>query len=155
GGQGFVYVVWRDFGPASEAGIRFSLSTNGGASYGPSGGTSIAPPGALNVQGAFVTVGPDHAVYVFWLDQSAGFSTPNIIKMRKSTNFGATFGPVVPIKTLHTTGINGDLALNGGFRSNAFAQAVVNPTTASQLYLVYNDCTSTPCSTSTDHGDVF
>src|SRR5215470_14865917 len=119
-GQHNVYVVWRDFGPAAEAGIRFTSSTNGGASYGLS--TLIAPPGAFNVQLAFVAVGPDHAVYVFWLDQSAGFRTPNILKVRKSTNFGATFGPPVTIKTLNTTGINGDLALNGGFRTNVFPQ---------------------------------
>jgi len=154
-GQGHVYVVWRDFGPPAQAGIRFSSSTDGGATYLPSGGTLIVAPGAFNVQGAFVAVGPDHAVYVFWLDQSAGISTPNIIKMRKSTNFGATFGPVVTIKTLHTTGVNGDLALNGGFRTNAFAQAVVNPANGSELFLVYNDCTSSPCTTATDHGDIF
>jgi hypothetical protein len=152
-GHGNVYVVWRDFGPGNA--IKFSSSTNGGATYGPSGGTVIAGAGSFNVQGAFVTVGPDHAVYVFWLDESAGFGTPNIIRMRKSTNFGGTFGPVVSIKTLHTTGINGDLALNGGFRSNAFAQAAVNPANASQLYLVYNDCSSSPCPTSADHGDIF
>src|SRR5262249_957065 len=122
-GQKNVYVVWRDFGPAAEAGIRFTRSTNVGASYGPST-TLIAPPGAFNVQGAFVAVGPDHAVYVFWLDQSAGLGTPNILKMRKSTDFGTTFGPPVTIKTLNTTGINGDLALNGGFRTNAFLQSV-------------------------------
>jgi hypothetical protein len=154
-GQGNVYVVWRDFGPAAQAGVRFTSSTNGGASYGPSGGTLIGPPGAFNVQGAYVTVGPDHAVYVFWLDQSAGFFTPNIIKMRKSTNFGGTFGPTVTVQTLKTNGVNGDLALNGGFRSNAFAQAVINPANANQIYLVYNDCSSTPCTSSADHGDIF
>ena len=115
----------------------------------------IAAPGAFNVQDAFAAVGPDHAVYVFWLDQSAGFGTPNIIKMRKSTNFGGTFGPPVTIQTLHTTGVNGGLALNGGFRSNAFAQMVVNPANANQLYLVYNDCNSTPCGSASDHGDIF
>src|SRR5215831_1492097 len=104
-GQHNVYVVWRDFGPAAEAGIRFTSSINGGASYGPST-TLIAPPGVFNVQLAFVAVGPDHAVYIFWLDQSAGFGTPNILKMRKSTDLGATFGPPVTIKTLKTTGVN-------------------------------------------------
>jgi hypothetical protein len=154
-GQGNVYVAWRDFGPAAQAGIRFSSSTNGGSSYGPSGGTLIAAPMGFNVQGAFPAVGPDHAVYVFWLDQSAGFSTPNIIKMRKSTNQGVTFGAAVTIKTLNTNGVNGDLALNGGFRTNAFVQAAVNPASASQIYAVYNDCSSTPCTSATDHGDVF
>src|SRR5262249_54865459 len=89
-GQGNVYVVWRDFGPGNA--VKFSSSTDGGAGYSPPGGTVIAGAGAFNVQGAYVTVGPDHAVYVFWLDQSAGLGTPNIIKMRKSTNFGGIFG---------------------------------------------------------------
>ena len=155
GGRGNVYEVWRDFGPAAQAGIRLSRSTDGGATYGPSGGTLIASPGAFNVQGAFVAVGPDHAVYVFWLDQSAGFSSPNIIKMRKSTDLGITFAPAVTVATLHTNGVNGDLLLNGGFRTNAFPQAAVNPTNASQLYLVYNDCSSTPCGSAIDHGDIF
>jgi hypothetical protein len=152
-GRGNVYLVWRDFGPGNA--IKFSRSTDGGATYGPSGGTVIAAEGAFNVQGAYVTVGPDHAVYVFWLDQSAGSGTPNIIKMRKSTDQGLTFGAAVTVQTLHTNFVNGGLSLNGGFRTNAFPQAVVRPTNASQLYVVYNDCTSTPCATSSDHGNIF
>src|SRR5262249_21248843 len=76
-GNGNVDLVKRDFGPGN--GIKFTRSLDGGATFGPSGGgVLIAGAGAFNVQGAFVFVGPDHAVYVFWLDQSAGSGTPNI-----------------------------------------------------------------------------
>jgi hypothetical protein len=58
-GNGNLYLVERDFG--SGNGIYFFRSTNQGATFGPNGGTLIASGN----QGAFVTVGPDHAVYVF------------------------------------------------------------------------------------------
>jgi hypothetical protein len=32
---------------------------------------------------------------------------------------------------------------------------VVDPANASELFVVYNDCTRAPCSTATDHGDIF
>ncbi len=152
-GQGNIYLTWRDFGPGN--GIKFTRSTDGGDTYTPSGGILLAGAGAFNVQGPYVTVGPDHAVYVFWLDQSAGFGTANIIRMRKSTDNGVSFASTVTVKALVTTGVNGDLSLNGGFRSNSFPQAIVNPADASQLYLVYNDCSGAPCSSAADHGNIF
>src|SRR5262249_54185423 len=110
-GQGNVYLISRNFG--GGAGIYLYRSTNHGDSFGPTGGTLIAGEGSFNVQGAFVTVGSDHSVYVFWLDQSAGSATSNIVKMRKSTDQGVTFGPEVALATLNTTGVNGDLGLTG------------------------------------------
>ncbi len=47
------------------------------------------------------------------------------------------------------TGINGDLALNGGFRTNSFPQAAVNPVSGN-VYVVYNDRTA-----GVDKADVF
>lgn len=132
-GQGNVYVLVRDFG--SGNGIFFSRSTDHGATFGPSGGVPIVSGANGNVQGAWVTVGPDHAVYAFWFDNTT--STEKIM-MRKSTDGGLTFGTPVTVTTLRTTGINGDLNLGGGFRSNAFAQALANPVTG-QLYVVYDD----------------
>jgi len=143
-GQGHVYLVLRDFtqaGPGSPRdGILFFRSTDGGSTWGPSGGLLIAGSGNFNVQGAFVTVGPDHAVYIFWLDQSAGAGTPNVIEMKKSTDLGVSFGSVVTVATLSSsnTGTNGDLGLQGGFRTNSFPQAAVNPVSGN-LYVVYND----------------
>src|SRR5216683_5864943 len=84
-GQGNVYLVERDFGPGN--GIYFFRSTNNSATFLPSGGTLIASGAANNVQGAYVTVGPDHAVYVFFFDQSS----PQRIRMRRSNDQGLTF----------------------------------------------------------------
>ncbi|MGH9317131.1 MAG: sialidase family protein, partial [Thermoanaerobaculia bacterium] len=146
-GQGNVYLVLRDFtqaGPGSPRdGILFFRSTDGGSTWGPSGGLLIAGSGNFNVQGAFVTVGPDHAVYVFWLDQSAGAGTPNVIEMRKSADLGVSFGGAVTVATLSSSNIrtNGDLGLQGGFRTNSFPQAAVNPVSGN-LYVVYNDVAS-------------
>jgi hypothetical protein len=132
-GQGNVYLVMRDF--AGGNGIFLFRSTDQGATFGPSGGVSIVTGGT--VQGAWVTVGPDHAVYAFWYETGA-------IKMRRSTDQGATFGPTVTVTTLRTNGVNGDLGLaatgtgNNGFRSNAFPQATVNPVNGS-IYVTFDD----------------
>jgi hypothetical protein len=62
--------------------------------------------------------------------------------MRKSTDFGVTFGAPVQVTALASTlGVNGDLNLTGNgqyFRSNAFPQAVVNPVTG-DLYAVFDN----------------
>jgi hypothetical protein len=87
------------------------------------------------VQGSFVVVGPDHAVYVFWLN---GSGSPQKIMVRKSTDGGVTFGAPVTVATLAVTGVNGDLGLGGGFRGNAFPHAAINPVTG-DIYVVYND----------------
>ncbi len=60
----------RDFGTGS--GIYFFRSTDGGDTFGPSGGTLITP----GAQGAFVEVGADHSVYAFWWNGST-------LRMRK------------------------------------------------------------------------
>jgi subtilisin-like proprotein convertase family protein len=128
-GQGYVYLIYRNFG--LWGGVLMSRSTDGGTSWDP------ALLLRANVgNGGWVTVGPDHAVYAFWFEQ-----TGTIIKMRKSTDFGVSFGPEVNVADVITTGLNGDLALNGGFRTNAFPQAVVNPVNG-HLYVIYNDKTS-------------
>src|SRR5262249_48021001 len=84
-GNGNVYLVERDFG--SGNGIYLFRSTNHGDSFGPSGGALIADAGTGNVQGPFVTVGPDHSVYVFYFDNSTATQQ---IMVRKSTDQGQT-----------------------------------------------------------------
>jgi hypothetical protein len=126
-GQGNAYIAWRQFSLSDPQGIRFVRSTDNGATWEPSGGTLIADQGAFNVQGAFVAVGPDHAVYVFWIDQSAGFGTPHILRGRKSTDLGVTWGPPADMYTYTGTNVNGSLNLSGGFRSNGFPHALIEP----------------------------
>ena len=123
-GNGNVYLMSRRFG--GSQGIYLFRSTDNGNTFTPSGGVSIFSGG----QGAFVTVGPDHSVYAFYYNGSTS------ILVRKSTDFGVTFGTAVTVFNGLTGGVNGDLGLVGirqgtstasGFRSNAFPHVAVNP----------------------------
>jgi hypothetical protein len=129
-GQGNVYATFTDFGFGS-ARITLTRSTDGGNTFGPSGGVTIATG---VVQGSFVAVDPSHNVYVFWLD---GNGAAERLMVRKSTDGGQTFGTPVTVATLNTTGVNGDLGL-GGFRSNAFPHVVINPVNG-DIYVAFND----------------
>jgi hypothetical protein len=131
-GNGNVYLLSRRFG--AGPGIYFFRSTDHGATFGPAGGTLIVG----GSQGAFVAVGPDHAVYAFWF---AGAT----LQVRKSTDFGLTFGPAVTVASSLVGGVNGDLALTGirqgtatpaGFRSNEFPHVAINPVSG-HIYVVF------------------
>jgi hypothetical protein len=131
-----VYVASRNFPGLSgmrPAGIFVTRSTDGGASFGPSGGLHLTNVG----QGVWLEVGPDHSVYLFHWNPG----TPQTIHVRRSIDFGASFAPAVTAATLTSTGVNGDLSLNGGMRSNSSPHAAVNPVSG-HLYLVYNDPTA-------------
>lgn len=138
-GQGNFYNFYRDFG--GGGGMSFVRTTDGGATW---GARVLLASGSG--QGAWVTVGANHTVYAFWL------ASPNAIVLRRSTDQGVTFSAQVTAQTLRTTGTNGDLALNGGMRSNAFPQVVASPTDANQLYMVWNDKGISP---STDKSNVY
>ncbi|NOT30891.1 MAG: hypothetical protein HOP15_10635 [Planctomycetes bacterium] len=132
-GNGNVYHVSRDFG--SGNGIFFYRSTNQGSTFGPLGGILIASGSPSNVQGAYVVVGTNHDVYAFWYDSNFA---PAQIRMRKSIDQGLTFGAPLTVTTLTSTAVNGNLSLVAGFRSNSFAQVVVNPVSGN-LYAAYNN----------------
>jgi hypothetical protein len=143
-GQGNIYVTNTDFnGSFTTSRIAFTSSTNGGVTWGPSGGTTIfGPVGSPDaVQGSYIVVEPNHTVDVFFFFHLGGM---NGIAMSKSTNFGATFGGPTIVTFLNTTGVNGDLGLTvsnsnpTAIRSNSFPHAAVNPVNGN-LYLVYND----------------
>jgi hypothetical protein len=141
-GYGNVYLVWRDFSNMSaDNRILFARSIDDGQTWGPS--VVIQAPKLLggnssSFQGPFVTVGPDHAVDVFWWD----FTQNAAILMRKSTDQGQTFGNAVTVTGLKTHGANGSLGLTDStgrsFDTNAFPQAAVNPVTG-DIYVVYDD----------------
>ena len=139
-GQGTVYLAWRNFDTdTTKAGIRVTHSTDDGVTWIPSGGVRLTSGG----QGASIFVGTDHAVYVMWLESKS-------LRLKKSTDRGATFSATTTtVATLLSNGVNGDLALTGGFRSNSFPQSAVNPVSGA-LYVVYNDSTL-----SVDKGNVF
>ena len=140
-GQGNVYMAFRDFG--TNPGMYFTRSTDGGATWGPSGGFRLDDN---RTQGVQVVVAPNHDVYAFWW--RAPLTGSQQIVMRRSTDKGVTFGTAVTVATLNTTGTNGDLGL--GFRSNAFPSIAVNPVYG-YLYVAYNDRNAA----GTDRGNVF
>lgn len=135
-GQGNVYELARNFaenGSPRAPGLWFSRSTNG-ATTDFTDLQLIAHEGGGNVQGANVQVGTDHSVYTFYFDER---TSPEAIRVRRSTDQGLTFGPEITVATLSTgPGFNGDLGLE--FRSNAFPQVAVNPVNGA-IYVVYND----------------
>jgi hypothetical protein len=154
-GYGNVYLAWTDFtfknnGSLTDKGIYFTRSTDDGTTWGPSGGVPIDVPSQAGVQGAFVTVGPDHTVYVFWW---YGRESQNIL-ISKSTDQGQTFSNPAIVTRLRTNGGNGDLGLTDStgrtFRTNAFPQTAINPVTG-DIYMVFDDKPKS----STDKADVF
>jgi hypothetical protein len=143
-GNGNVYVVSRRFG-GTTPGIYFFRSTDHGETFGPSGGSLMV----TGSQGAFVAVGTDHSVYVFW------WAGPTL-QMRKSTDQGLTFGAPVTVASglfasgdLGLTGLRQGTATASGFRSNEFPHAAVNPVNGN-IYVTYNN--DAP---GVDKGDVF
>jgi FG-GAP-like repeat len=133
-GNGNVYLVARNFGAGN--GIYLTRSTDGGATFGPSGGTLIVS----GMQGAFVTVSPDHSVHVFWY---AGSN----LAVRKSTDQGITFTAPTTFAPGLMGGVNGDLGLTGlrqgtgsfsPFRTNEFPHAAVNPVSGN-VYVTYDN----------------
>src|SRR5262249_36328043 len=142
-GQGNVYLVGTS--SIASVGIRLYRSTDQGDTFGPTGGVPIVT--GIDVSralGGYVAVGPDHAVYVFWLDSRQ--ITPRIL-MRKSSDQGTTFGPETVVTAVTTNGSVGDLGLTGrrnglttssNFGSNTYPQVAVNPVSG-HLYVVYND----------------
>lgn len=146
-GQGNVYLCWTRFGAGGEEEIRFTSSTDNGATFGPSLGTLVSTGG----QGCFVVVGSDHSVHVFYYrgTGAGGQGGDNKLFMRRSTDLGATFNVEHEVADLLTTTTNGRLDLPGGLRSNSFPHAAVHPTNG-HLYVVYNDNPAT-----TDDGDVY
>ncbi len=137
-GHGNLYLCWTRFFGATGAQVKLTRSTNGGTSFGPSTGTLISNGG----QGCNVVVGPSHEVYAFYYRGTGpgGQTGNNKLFVRKSTDRGVSFGPEVQVADLQTTSVNGDLALNGGLRSNTFPQAAVNPVSG-DIVAVYNDDT--------------
>ncbi|MGI8583121.1 MAG: proprotein convertase P-domain-containing protein [Chitinophagaceae bacterium] len=146
GGNGNVYLVSRNFGAGN--GIYFYRSTDNGTTFGPGGGTLIV----LGSQGAFIVVAPDHSIEAFWLQAGA-------IRMRKSTDFGATFGAAVIVASglagpqtnggLGLTGIRQGTIIAAPFRSNSFPHAAVNPVSG-HIYVTFNDNPA-----GVDKGDIY
>lgn len=138
-GYGNIYATVRYYSDilANDGGnIFFVRSTDGGNTW--------SQPD-LNItarnEGSWITVGPDHSVYVFYFDYVNNAAAAQI-RMRKSTDQGLTFGPAVTAANLKQAGASifqFDTYLPVAHDSNAFPQCVVNPVNALQIFCTFND----------------
>jgi subtilisin-like proprotein convertase family protein len=145
-GNGTIYLCATDFG-FSPARVVVTHSTDGGTTFGPSGGVLLSNTGQS--QGCSVAVGPDHGVHVAYF---RGTGSSNDLFVRESTDGGVTFGIEHLVAHLNTVSVNGGLALNGGPRSNSLPNLAVNPISG-HLVVVYNDDPN--LASSADNGDIF
>jgi subtilisin-like proprotein convertase family protein len=122
-GRGYFYLTFHDL--ASGGGILLTRSTDDGATWTDQ---QLLSTGAD--RGSRVVVGPDHAVYVFWLSGTT-------LTVRKSSDLGLTFAPPVAVATVLAT--SGGLGLDGGFEANVLPQVVASPIDPLRLYAVFAD----------------
>lgn len=125
-GSGNVYIGWRNFQTTDN--MRFARSTDGGNTWG-----SIQSM-AFQGNGAYLSIGPDHSIYYYWYDYA---DVPHRIRVRKSIDQGQSFSPMVTVREMQATTINGDLGL--GFLTTGFPQAVSNSIDPNCQYVVVAD----------------
>lgn len=92
--DGNIYVCWTRFDSAPASELRFSRSTDGGATY---VNEQILQPNGTGPFGCSVGVGPTGQVYVSWADRAGG--TANDIRFRRSTDGGVTFAAALSVST--------------------------------------------------------
>ncbi|HEV2712811.1 MAG TPA: hypothetical protein VGU26_06925, partial [Gaiellaceae bacterium] len=165
--NGNVYVCWTRFidtsnpsnGTADTSELRFSRSTDGGATYVNEQVIQVQGPAPF---GCSVKVGPNGEVYVVWADRTG--ATAGDIRFRSSTDGGQTFGANVQVSTgnrlpgsdrVVSCGTNNNrTTLNGNIRMLHQAWLAVDTTGSANdgnLYVVW---ASDPTG-ATDNSDVF
>jgi len=120
-----VFVVYADFdfsvvcGPGgTRSAIELVVSTDGGITWGApvvidESCAFLSVPGLFD-QGAQVAVGPGGEVYVAWEFYQADYFTREI-RLRRSTDHGVTFAPLV--KVADVVKVGDGFSLQGGFRT--------------------------------------
>lgn len=96
--------------------------------------------GANFVQGSQVAVGPSGETYVAWERFVAGFTGPRSLRIRRSNDQGATFGPTVVADSVTPSGDG--FALQGGFRNFFTGSLAVDRSggpTNGFVYLAWDD----------------
>ncbi len=135
-GQGTVYVAATQLNGA-QYGIYVGTSTDGGATFTETEAVPVSLKADLQVQGADLVVTPDHALHLFYWQQN-DITGANASIQEAVLSPGHKWGPSKTVVAQAVANTNDDLGLNGGFRTNTFPQAAVNPVNG-DIYLVYGD----------------
>lgn len=157
--DGNIYVCWTRFGDPAGSELRFSRSTDGGATYVDE---QVLSPSGTAPFGCSVVVGSDGAVNVSWADRDG--TNQDDIRFRRSTDAGVTFSAAVSaatgnrhpgIDTITNCGFGGQRpTLTGNIRMLHQSWLAVDNTGGAfdgNLYLVWaSDPVGTP-----DNSDVF
>lgn len=131
---GNVYASWT-LASSNVLNIRFSRSTNGGASF----SSPIQLSSGVNDQASIPVLGPGGELYVVWFEQFSG----NLF-VRKSTNGGVSFGTAILVATAsHVGDLEGETAqycgrvLKGSLRARSFPSIAVDRSGGSNNGTVY------------------
>ncbi|HWR21725.1 MAG TPA: sialidase family protein [Verrucomicrobiae bacterium] len=123
--------------PILRTAIELVRSIDGGVSWGPPVVIrEVCDP--AGVQGSQVAVGPVGEVYVAW--EAFAVSGASEIDIRKSTDNGSTFGPLVKVNDTICAG--SCVRLQGNFRSSEFPTLAVDrsgTSTNGSVYIAWND----------------
>jgi len=134
---GNLYVSWTLFTASSNA-IFFSRSTDDGATWSAPLQMSL-PAEAGRVQGSRPAVGPNGEVYVTF--SSLGTVDVDFMMVRKSTDFGATFGPEVVAASEYSNFASGAPGFNRS-RGITFPSIAIDRSTGTnrgRVYVAYNE----------------
>jgi subtilisin-like proprotein convertase family protein len=144
-GRGNVYLCFfrNDLGM-----MNFTRSTDKAVSFTPPGATGL---GSAQLAGCNVAVGPQHDVYVFFVQKPAA---TNQLVMRRSIDGGLSFGPAVVVRNLQTPLNPPYLPLAGGIAGILIPQVAINPDPLRPyIYVAYHD--SPNAVTGADNGNIF
>lgn len=134
---GYLYVTYSRFVGGSTSQIELIRSTDGGATWSaPLLMHDAAQFG--NVQGSRPVVGPDGEVYVYWYEYGYPLSRHHV---RKSTDFGVSFGPDVVAASFYENGYSGGAGFRRGF-APTFASIAVdrsNGPRRGRVYLAWDE----------------
>jgi hypothetical protein len=131
--SGNVYVTWSDFhGLSGSTPIKFSRSTDGGATFSPGRTISTGGRGTTqNNQGSDIAVAPDGTIHVAYrtFSRSTGESTVSIVR---STDCGMSWSQPLAVGS-----ITAGQAPMVRFRTPTFAFVAVDDTDSSTVYVAY------------------
>jgi hypothetical protein len=135
--QDHVYAAWAVFnGNGGGIKVRMAVSRDRGQTFAKA--VTITPPSQVSAGATYVYPEIDAAgnVYVSVVSFPPN-GTSSTIYVARSTDDGRTFGPFVPITTVHIP--PGEVYPNTRFRSGIVENFAASPTYAGHLYLTYED----------------